>query len=123
MTLPGLAALLADLPDGTLLPVGWLRAQLATEPAEGATAATGDTPRPDLTPAQFGALLGRSASTARLWCEAGKVPGAWKLAGRSWRIPAASVDWFRESHGAPAPGSTRPTAGDLSDWQSRKKAS
>jgi hypothetical protein len=116
-----LAALLAELPDDAMLPVQWVRAQLA---AEGPASVAADTLPHDLSVKEFGAVFGRSASTARLWCEEGKIPGAWQLNGRTWRIPPASVDLFRESQraGTSAPAiPPRPTTGRLDDWRNRQR--
>ena len=115
-----LAALLEELPDGAMLPASWIRERLAEEPREAGASGPGDTLPCDLTVKQLGAAFGKSASTARLWCERGQVPGAWKLNGREWRIPAASVELYRRAQGAPATVA-RPSAGELSDWRKRRK--
>jgi hypothetical protein len=55
----------------------------------------------DLTVAEFGILMGRSSVTATTWCASGQVPGAYKLQGRAWRIPRASVQRFKEQQSRP----------------------
>jgi hypothetical protein len=117
-----LAALLAELPADALLPVGYLREQLGEEALQAAANDAGAALARDLTVKEFGACFGKSASTARLWCEQGRVGGAWKLNGREWRIPAGSVEQFRQAQGAPAPEAARPAAGHLSDWRHARKA-
>jgi len=111
-----LRALVAAAPANALLtvPAQWLRealgdAQEAPTPPEAS----------DLTLQAFGLRFGRSASTVRLWCEERRIPGAWKLNGKAWRIPASSVELFRRQQGAPASNPVRPSGGDLSDWRRR----
>jgi hypothetical protein len=115
-----LAALLEGLPGDALLPVSWILEQLVGEQPERAATGPGDTLAHDLTVKQFGACLGRSASTARLWCERGQVPGAWKLNGRVWRIPTGSLELFRTAQGAAPTEAKQPTLGNISDWRNRK---
>jgi hypothetical protein len=49
---------------------------------------------PDLTVAELSGRFHRSPSTIRDWCEHGRFEGVYKLNGRDWRIPQASVDAF-----------------------------
>ncbi len=111
-----LAALVSASPPDALLsvPAQWLR-----EVLDGPDSVPAESGPVDLTVGEFGARFGRSASTARAWCELGKVPGAWKF-GREWRIPTASLQAFRQQQGAPAPDTARPTGGDLDDWRKRR---
>jgi hypothetical protein len=120
MTIPAsLLAMLQALPPGAMLPVSWLVEQLT---AAGVLDAPPATVERDLTAAEFGARFGRSASTVRLWCEQGRVRGAYKLRGKEWRIPCAAVDQFRKAEqGAPAPDLPRPFTGDLGDWRKRNR--
>ena len=115
-----LAALLEELPGDALLPASWIRERLAEEQPEGASLAVNGPLARDLTVKQFGACLGRSASTARLWCERGQVVGAWKLNGREWRIPTGSLELFRTAQGAATREAKQPTPGSISDWRNRK---
>jgi hypothetical protein len=98
------------------VPVRWLR-----EVLEGAPESPDVMMAPDLSAAAFAQRFGRSASTVRLWCESGKVPGAWKLNGKEWRIPVAAIEQFRQMQGAPAPNAVRPSNGDLGDWRRAKR--
>lgn len=50
----------------------------------------------DTTAAELAARFQRSTSTIRGWLEAGRFPGAYKLRGRDWRVPAEAIDAFRE---------------------------
>jgi excisionase family DNA binding protein len=59
-----------------------------------------DTPEgPDYTVAEVAELFGRSESTVRTWCEERRFEGAYKLSGKSWRIPRAAVPAFRAAEG------------------------
>lgn len=58
----------------------------ASEPTESA-----HQPIADLTCEEAGEELGRAASTIRTWCGRGAIPGAYRLHGREWRIPRASL--------------------------------
>ena len=58
---------------------------------------------PDFTPAEFGKIMHRSSVTVAQWCAGGQVPGAYKLQGRAWRIPRASVQRFRDLQALPRP--------------------
>lgn len=50
----------------------------------------------DYTVADLAEIFGRSESTIRAWLEAGRLPNAYKLRGREWRVPRASVQSFLE---------------------------
>ena len=45
-----------------------------------------------LTTAEVGRILLNDPSTVALWCQAGKVEGAFRTPGGQWRIPRASVE-------------------------------
>jgi excisionase family DNA binding protein len=83
-----LASRLAGLPPETLVPVGWLLAQLGDEGEEAPGVGR------DLTVEEVAALVGRSPSTVRVWLETERLRG-YRLGGRSWRVPAAAVTEFR----------------------------
>jgi hypothetical protein len=51
-------------------------------------------PTADLTVAELAARFHRAPSTLRGWLETGRFEGAYKLNGRDWRIPSASVAGF-----------------------------
>src|SRR3989304_4792394 len=50
----------------------------------------------DLALDDVGELFGRSVSTVRGWCQAGLLPGAYKVNGRGWKIPQSAVKGFRD---------------------------
>lgn len=57
---------------------------------------------------------GRKPSTVRGWCEAGKLPGAYRLRGREWRIPPAALAAIQQAEHEPV------TSGgpvDLGGWR------
>jgi hypothetical protein len=87
------------LPDGTAVPVprAWLLEILEGTEAPGATSAPLGM---DLTPEEAGAALHRSPVTIRAYCNAGLVPGAYRLRGRQWRIPRAALEAFQEAERA-----------------------
>lgn len=109
MNLPALAS----LPDEALVPVGWIREQLRKVPAEA------DDDGPGLTVEAYADLCGRARSTVRNWCASGRIPGAFKLAGKEWRVPRAAL----ASVGPTAPAPQSPCerlgvpAGGLSAWR------
>jgi hypothetical protein len=82
------AALVAAAPPDATIPVRWLAEQLDAEalPAP----AIVDT-SVDLDVQQLAALFGRSASTIRTWIERGVFADCYRLRGREWRVPRASV--------------------------------
>ena len=57
-----------------------------------------------LTVADIATRLTRATSTVRGWLEAGRFAGAYKLNGRDWRVPVASLTAYlegqRQHHGA-----------------------
>jgi hypothetical protein len=109
-----LRAVAASLPPGTAVPVPReLLLELLADVVAGATS------QADPTVEQLAARYGRARGTIRGWCEAGKFPGAYKLHGREWRIPAAAIEAFDAAQRPPeAPaGRTRPTRESMSDWR------
>ncbi len=85
--------------------------------------AAGDDSKPDApaVPADFtivelAARLHRSPSTIRGWCEHGRFDGAFKLNGRDWRIPQASVDEFLNQQRGHRP------APELGAWRAVRRA-
>jgi excisionase family DNA binding protein len=83
-----LARAIAGLPDDALLPVKWIREHLGNE--SGGRLA-------DLTVQEVGEELGRAASTIRTWAAAGRLPGAYRLRGREWRVPPEALRSLRDS--------------------------
>jgi excisionase family DNA binding protein len=49
----------------------------------------------DLTIRGLAQLFGKQPSTVRAWVERGDFPGAYKLHGKEWRVPASAVDAFQ----------------------------
>jgi excisionase family DNA binding protein len=101
-------------PDGTVT-VAWLAELLEHE------AATSEAREDDLTVEDVAAAFGRAVSTVRSWCQAGRIPGAYRLRGREWRIPPAGLDAFRvgEQSGLSAPLARAPSSAavDLGRWR------
>jgi excisionase family DNA binding protein len=54
----------------------------------------------DLTLAEVSSLTHRSESTVRGWLSSGHLPGAYKLRGRAWRVPRASLEALRATPSA-----------------------
>ena len=79
-----LTKLLSDLPDEAMVPVRWLRSQLQ-RPAI-AHDGVGD-----LSCADVAQALKRTPGCIRGWCQRGEIQGAYRLNGREWRIPRASL--------------------------------
>lgn len=110
-----LEPVLAGLPDeaAVTLPVGWLRSKLD---GEGGTADAAV----DMTVAQVGEALDRSPSTIRGWCAAGRIPGAFKLNRREWRVPRASLRRFLDAEAQKASSEHDESTGeavDLGRWR------
>jgi hypothetical protein len=83
-------AFLSSLPAGTMLSVEAIRALLAD-----------DSPTPeqfhtDFSADEVGEMYNRTAACIRFWCHAGKLPGAYKLNDREWRIPQDAPNKFQE---------------------------
>jgi len=89
---------LATMPAGTLVPRDWVLEQLSdclpSVPAM-------ETPAPraflDLTIRDLAKLFGKQPSTVRAWVERGDFPGAYKLQGKEWRVPASAVEAFQNA--------------------------
>lgn len=106
------------LPDEATvgLPVGWLRERLEE-----------DGEREELDPLfdveEVAERFDRCAATVRSWCQDGRLPGAYKLRGRTWRIPASAVRKFEreqaeEDRRPPALGHGREV--DLGGWREER---
>ena len=110
-----LRAALAAMPPGTLVPRDWVLEQLKAG-VEGGLA-----PAPsrivDLTIRDLAGAFGKSPSTVRAWLERGDFPGAYKLNGKQWRIPASAVEAFQFRQRGPV-GPLRRDGGRLSAWRS-----
>ena len=121
--LTGLRALAESLPPGTAIPVP--RETLLALLAGTATGEvlSSDTPPADLTVPGVAARFGRHPSTVRAWLERGKLPGAYRLRGREWRIPPAALAAFEAAERAQWAERTQPSAtpsarADLGAWRS-----
>lgn len=99
MTRDTLLAFCREAPEGSM--VALPRDVVLRELQGAAVAAVENEGTADYTIAEFAGLFNRSASTATQWCSAGLVPGAYKLQGRAWRVPRASVARFREAQRRP----------------------
>ena len=87
-----LRALAEALPVGTAVPVPreWILELLGG----GVIAQTSAPEVADPAIPQLAARFKRSPSTIRGWIELGRFPGAYRLRGREWRVPAAGVAAF-----------------------------
>ncbi|MBX3146967.1 MAG: helix-turn-helix domain-containing protein [Gemmatimonadales bacterium] len=115
-------ALVEASPDGTVLtvPRAWLAALLGDAADIGPV---------DLTVADLATRYQRSPSTVRWWLEQGRMPGAYRLQGREWRVPRASLVAFEAAERerqmptqppSPAPAGPpvrRAKVVDLGDWR------
>ncbi len=105
-----LKAILEALPDDALVPVRWLRARL------GAPAGTPDDRIGDLSCTDVAKVLGRTPGCIRGWCARGEIPGAYRLNGREWRLPAAALRAYLDAHGSKQSGKDA-EAVDLGAWR------
>ncbi len=92
-------------------------------PSKVTSGSFGGTVQPaDFTVADLAVRFGRKPSTVRGWCELGRLPGAYRMHGREWRIPVAALAAFEaearrpktasESHHRPSGQTT-----DLGAWR------
>jgi excisionase family DNA binding protein len=91
---PSLAVLDA-LPDDAMVPVRWVRQLVDGLERTGGDDGLG------LTVADVAERTGRAVSTCRTWCADGRLPGARRLRGREWRVPAAALRALLEDGDAP----------------------
>ena len=89
--LESLRTALAAMPPGALVPRDWLLEQLSDPPPATSEASSTPSPLVDLTIGGLGRLFGKRPSTVRAWVERGDFPGAYKLHGKEWRVPASAV--------------------------------
>jgi Helix-turn-helix domain len=74
----------------------------------------------DLTVSDLARRFGRHGSTVRAWVERGLFPGAYRLQGREWRVPAAGLQAFEAGQRKCGTGQQGPKAGhpvDLAAWR------
>lgn len=79
----------------------------------------------DLTVDDIAHQLGRTPACVRAWCRAGRVPGAYRLNGREWRIPRAGLTAYieraRDGQGSDGRNEARRQGGaDLGAWRSER---
>src|SRR5258708_30141786 len=104
---------IAAMPPGSLVPRDWLLEQLS-----GVSPIPPESPAlVDLTIGDLARLFGKRPSTVRAWVERGDFPGAYKLHGKEWRVPASAVEAFQDRQ--PGRGKREPR---LSAWRSVKPA-
>jgi len=100
---------LRALPPGSLVPAAWVLEMLG-DAAKGSSRAPG--PAMDLNVVDLAMLFKKRPSTVRAWIERGDFPGAYKLNGKEWRVPAGAVEAFQKAQQRVA------DAGDgLSAWR------
>lgn len=97
---------LDGLPDSALVPVGWIREQLHSEPADE------DQGVADLTVQEVADELDRAPSTVRGWLGEGELDG-YRFRGREWRIPREALEAFLEEER----GNGRRPSADLGSWR------
>ena len=116
VTLDELRTLYEATPQGSLISlprddIGELLSALETPEAK--VEHVGDLSLPDVA-----ARVGRAVSTVRGWCNCSLIPGAYKLNGRSWRVPAHALEAFLADQ---TPGQEKPEkrgrGTDLSSWR------
>ena len=110
-----LLRIVEPLPPGASvsLPVDVLRTWL--EQGDETPASTAAEHLVDLTAVAAAGLLGRAPSTVRGWCASGALPGAYRLQGREWRVPRASLAALRND--APKPIRAQGRAHALDAWR------
>src|SRR5258708_15500182 len=90
---------IAAMPPGSLVPRDWLLEQLS-----GGSSTPLESPAlVDLPIGELARLFGKRPSTVRAWVERGDFPGAYKLHGKEWRVPASAIKAFqnRQRGGSP----------------------
>ena len=111
MVAKDLSALLAELPDEAMIPVGWVRARLDTPlPEEGVG---------DLSCADVGAILHRKPGTIRGWLFRKELLG-YRLNNRDWRVTRAELRRYLDAQSNGSPKTKDGATVDLGSW--RKKA-
>lgn len=104
---------LRALPREALVPAGWVLDLLGRE-----AVADSDGPDLGLTVQEVAQLTGRAPSTVRVWAGSGRLPGAYRLQGREWRIPRSALRALAEGGGAAESGpDLKPPPGGLRAWR------
>lgn len=119
-----LRAVCHGMPPGSSvsLPVSWILETLETDEGEGVA-----TPRL-LTLEEVAETVSRAVSTVRTWCNSGELPGAFRLNGRTWRVPERALEEYLRAQASPSSDTPEPPAGserpvDLGAWREERKAS
>lgn len=118
MSLRDLRDTLTPLPLGALVPASWVLEQLDEDVAQTPAATAGA--MVDFTVPDIASRFHRAASTIRTWCENGQLPGAYRLNGREWRIPASAVHALQQAAAErkrPAKSTESPKATDVGTWR------
>ncbi len=105
-----LTTALRAVPPGSLVPVEWVRGLLDDGMDEDGDDGT------DLTVGDVAARLGRAPGTVATWCRDGRLPGAYRLHGREWRVPRSALRALRDAPGRPAADAPAEPA-DLGAWR------
>ena len=109
-----LKAIIEGMPqDGAVqLPVAFLSRLIEAEAADSGMGRL-------LTLEEAGDIVGRSPGTIRTWANSGQLEGAFKLQGRSWRIPESAIQLFveRQQSGEYEPPTVRNGSVDLGAWR------
>lgn len=118
-----LVAELQALPPGSLVPRDWILSRLADHhpPIPGAPF-PGPAPAVDLTVDDLGTLFGKRPSTVRAWIERGDFPGAYKLHGKEWRVPASALDAFQQAQRARSANPQAEAKAGLSAWRAARRS-
>lgn len=113
-----LAALVSAAPSDATVPVRWIKELLA---ANSQTAKPGSDGGVDLTVREVATRFGRGESTIRTWLARGELEGAYRLHGREWRIPLASIDRLQRAQARPAvappPRHRARGSPDIGEWR------
>jgi excisionase family DNA binding protein len=93
---PAYRTLIEQLPPGALVPVPReeLLELLAGAGVDGVLRTFREDPparEADYSVREVAAQFGKAVSTVRGWCEAGQLPGAYRVRGREWRIPRRAI--------------------------------
>jgi excisionase family DNA binding protein len=114
-----LTALVKAAPSDATVPVRWIKELLA---ADDQTLDSGRSDSDvDLTVKEVARRFGRGASTIRTWLARGELVGAYRLHGREWRVPLASIDRLQRAQAEPVAAESMPQrftrSPDVGEWR------